>query len=64
MASRAYSHIGLSTLDLDRTRAYPNGLMLEYAWQSRALGPDDAVMQVRARLRLRGGSPVTDFRDE
>ena len=42
----------------------PNGLMLEYAWQSRALGPDDAVMQVRARLRLRGGSPVTDFRDE
>jgi catechol 2,3-dioxygenase-like lactoylglutathione lyase family enzyme len=42
----------------------PNGLMLEYAWQSRALGPDDAVMQVRVRLRLRGGSPVTDFRDE
>ena len=42
----------------------PNGLMLEYAWQARALGPDDAVMQVRERLRLRGGSPVTDFRDE
>ena len=42
----------------------PNGLMLEYAWQSRALGPDDAVMQVRARLRLSGDSPVTDFRDE
>jgi len=42
----------------------PNGLMLEYAWQVRALGPDDAVMQVRERLRLRGRSPVTDFRDE
>jgi catechol 2,3-dioxygenase-like lactoylglutathione lyase family enzyme len=42
----------------------PNGLMLEYAWQTRALGADDAVMQVRERLRLRGRSPVTDFRDE
>ena len=41
----------------------PNGLMLEYAWQARALGPDDAVMQVRERLTLRGRSPVTDFRD-
>src|SRR5215468_7597338 len=34
----------------------PNGVMLEYAWQARALGPDDAVMQVRERLRLRGRS--------
>ncbi len=41
----------------------PNGLMLEYAWQARELGPDDAVMQVRERLKLRGRSPVTDFRD-
>jgi catechol 2,3-dioxygenase-like lactoylglutathione lyase family enzyme len=41
----------------------PNGIMLEFAWQSRPLGPDDTVMQVRARLRLRGPSPVTDFRD-
>jgi catechol 2,3-dioxygenase-like lactoylglutathione lyase family enzyme len=40
----------------------PNGVMIEFAWQSRELGPDDAVMQVRERLRLRGRSPVTDFR--
>jgi catechol 2,3-dioxygenase-like lactoylglutathione lyase family enzyme len=42
----------------------PNGLMLEFAWQSRALGDDDGVMQVRERIRLRGRSPVTDFRDK
>ena len=42
----------------------PNGLMLEYAWATRELGPDDAVMQVRERIRLRGPSPVTDFRSE
>jgi glyoxylase I family protein len=41
----------------------PNGIMLEYAWWCRELGPDDAVMQVRERLSLRGRSPVTDFRD-
>jgi catechol 2,3-dioxygenase-like lactoylglutathione lyase family enzyme len=41
----------------------PNGVMLEYAWWCRELGPDDAVMQVRERLSLRGRSPVTDFRD-
>jgi catechol 2,3-dioxygenase-like lactoylglutathione lyase family enzyme len=41
----------------------PNGIMLEYAWQSRSLEADDAVMRVRARLTLRGRSPVTDFRD-
>jgi catechol 2,3-dioxygenase-like lactoylglutathione lyase family enzyme len=42
----------------------PNGLMLEYAWQSRVLEPADAEMQVRARVSLRGRSPVTDFRRE
>ncbi|MGH7894125.1 MAG: VOC family protein [Candidatus Binatia bacterium] len=42
----------------------PNGLMLEYAWQSRQLGADDAVMTVRARLALRARSPITDFRSE
>jgi len=42
----------------------PNGLMLEYAWQCRELGPDDAVIQVRDRIRLRGPSPVTDFRNK
>ena len=41
----------------------PNGVMLEYAWACRALGPDDSVMQVRERLSLRARSPVTDFRD-
>jgi catechol 2,3-dioxygenase-like lactoylglutathione lyase family enzyme len=42
----------------------PNGLLLEYAWQNRALDADDAVMQVRARVSFRGRSPVTDFRSE
>jgi hypothetical protein len=37
--------------------------MLECAWQRRALGADDAVMQLRARVRRRG-SPVLDFRSE
>jgi catechol 2,3-dioxygenase-like lactoylglutathione lyase family enzyme len=42
----------------------PNGLMLEFAWQRRVLDDDDTVMQVRARVSLRGRSPVTDFRSE
>ncbi len=42
----------------------PNGLMLEFAWQSRALTDDDAVMALRARHSLRARSPVTDFRRE
>ena len=42
----------------------PNGLLLEYAWQSRALHDGDADMAVRARLSLRARSPVTDFRSE
>lgn len=42
----------------------PNGLMLEFAWWCRALGEDDAVMQVRERVSLRGRSPVTDFRSK
>lgn len=42
----------------------PNGLMLEYAWQSRALEAADAEMQVRVRFSLRARSPVTDFRSE
>ena len=114
---RGWSHVGLSTLDLDATRAFyedvlgfecvgdgglddarpsrppggraaliargvkvtpvvdhewmksiyfkdPNGLMLEFAWWCRELGEDDAVMQVRERVSLRGRSPVTDFRDK
>ena len=41
----------------------PNGLLLEYACWMRALGDDDARMQVRFTVSLRGASPVTDFRD-
>lgn len=40
----------------------PNGLLLEYAWQSRPLEAADADMAVRARVSLRRRSPVTDFR--
>ena len=32
----------------------PNGLLLEYAWLSRALGPDDPLEAVRERHRGRG----------
>jgi catechol 2,3-dioxygenase-like lactoylglutathione lyase family enzyme len=41
----------------------PNGLLLEYACWTRELGDDDARMQVRFKVSLRGRSPVTDFRD-
>ena len=41
----------------------PNGLLLEYACWMRALGDDDARMQVRFTISMRGTSPVTDFRD-
>src|SRR6266478_6879520 len=41
----------------------PNGLLLEYACWMRALGDEDARMQVRFTVSLRGASPVTDFRD-
>ena len=42
----------------------PNGLLLEYAWQSRELGEADADMAVRVRASLRQRSPVLDFRSE
>ncbi len=41
----------------------PNGLLLEYACWTRELDDDDARMQVRFTVSLRGASPVTDFRD-
>ena len=41
----------------------PNGLLLEYACWMRELVDDDARMQVRFTVSLRGRSPVTDFRD-
>src|SRR5213593_5284500 len=41
----------------------PNGLLLEFAVQTRPLGEDDARMQVRFTTSFAGRSPVTDFRD-
>ena len=41
----------------------PNGLLLEYACWMRELVDDDARMQVRFTISLRGRSPVLDFRD-
>jgi catechol 2,3-dioxygenase-like lactoylglutathione lyase family enzyme len=41
----------------------PNGLLLEYACVTRALGEDDARMQLRFTASFAGRSPVTDFRD-
>jgi catechol 2,3-dioxygenase-like lactoylglutathione lyase family enzyme len=41
----------------------PNGLLLEFAVQTRRLGADDAVMQVRERLSLRQRPATNDFRD-
>ncbi|HYR97105.1 MAG TPA: VOC family protein [Candidatus Binatus sp.] len=41
----------------------PNNLLLEYACWTRELNDDDARMQVRFTISLRGRSPVTDFRD-
>jgi hypothetical protein len=55
---RGLSHIGVSTLDLDATRAF-----YELCCQTRPLGEDDATMQVRFRLSLAEQSRITDFRD-
>jgi catechol 2,3-dioxygenase-like lactoylglutathione lyase family enzyme len=41
----------------------PNGLMLEYAVQTRPLLADDGVMQVRERLSMRQRPATNDFRD-
>ena len=41
----------------------PNGLLLEFACQTRALGEDDANMQVRFTASFAGRSPVLDFRE-
>jgi catechol 2,3-dioxygenase-like lactoylglutathione lyase family enzyme len=42
----------------------PNGIMLEFAWQARALDASDVPLAVRARISLRERSAVTDFRSE
>jgi len=42
----------------------PNGVMLEYAVQTRVLGDEDAAMQVRERVSLRDRPATNDFRDE
>ncbi len=41
----------------------PNGLLLEYAVQVRAMTEDDRRAGRRFRVSMRGPSPVTDFRD-
>jgi catechol 2,3-dioxygenase-like lactoylglutathione lyase family enzyme len=41
----------------------PNGLMLEFAVQTRPLTEDDRVMQVRERVSLRRRPATNDFRD-
>jgi catechol 2,3-dioxygenase-like lactoylglutathione lyase family enzyme len=41
----------------------PNGLMLEYAVQTRELTEDDRVMQVRERVSMRQRPATNDFRD-
>jgi glyoxylase I family protein len=41
----------------------PNNLLLEFAYTTRPLGEDDAVMQPRFTVSLGERSPVTDFRD-
>jgi catechol 2,3-dioxygenase-like lactoylglutathione lyase family enzyme len=41
----------------------PNGLLLEYAVQTRALTDDDRVMQVRERVTMRQRPATSDFRD-
>lgn len=41
----------------------PNGLMLEFAVQTRPLTDDDRVMQVRERVSLRRRPATNDFRD-
>ena len=41
----------------------PNGLMLEFAVQTRPLTEDDRVMQVRERVSLRQRPATNDFRD-
>ena len=41
----------------------PNGLLLEYAVQTRVLTDDDRVMQVRERVKLKQRPATNDFRD-
>src|SRR5215470_3787240 len=42
----------------------PNGLLLEYCYQTRAFNQDDGVMQLRFEMSLLDSSPIADFRDE
>lgn len=41
----------------------PNGLLLEYAVQTRPLTADDRVMQVRERVSMKQRPATNDFRD-
>jgi catechol 2,3-dioxygenase-like lactoylglutathione lyase family enzyme len=42
----------------------PNGLLLEYSYQTRAFNQDDGVMQPRFEISLSDASPIADFRAE
>lgn len=42
----------------------PNGLMLEYSYQSRSFNEDDGRMQPRFEISVTDASPILDFRDE
>ena len=42
----------------------PNGLLLEYSYQTREFNEDDGIMQVRFEMSFGEESPITDFRDE
>ena len=41
----------------------PNGLLLEFAYQTRDFNADDGVMQLRFEMSLEDESPIADFRD-
>jgi glyoxylase I family protein len=41
----------------------PNGLLLEYSYQTRDFTADDGIMQLRFEMSLFDESPITDFRD-
>ena len=42
----------------------PNGLLLEYSYQTREFNADDGLMQPRFEISVFDASPVTDFRDQ
>jgi catechol 2,3-dioxygenase-like lactoylglutathione lyase family enzyme len=41
----------------------PNGVLLEYSYQTRPFNHDDGVMQPRFEMSMYEASPISDFRD-